>query len=74
VAGYAAFMSVYLKTRRAIFWGVIVLLSAVSWFVMDRLDLLWNLWAQLIDSLLVVVAALLLSRLIPRWLNIADDR
>jgi hypothetical protein len=67
-------MRVYLKTRRAIFWGVLVLLSAISWFVMDRLDLLWNLWAQLIDSLLVVVVALVLSRLIPRWLNIADDR
>ncbi|MCA8915491.1 MAG: hypothetical protein KDB90_08765 [Planctomycetes bacterium] len=67
-------MSVYVKTRRALFWGVMVLLSAISWVVMDKLDLIWNLWAQVIDSLLVLVAALVLSRLIPRWLNVADDR
>jgi hypothetical protein len=66
-------MSVYLKTRRAIFWGVLVLLSAVSWFVMDRLDVLWNLWVQVIDSLAVLVIAIVLSRLIPRWLNL-DER
>jgi hypothetical protein len=67
-------MSVYLKTRRAIFWGVAILLTVVSLVVMDRLDLMTNLWVQLIDSLLVLVAALVLSRLIPRWLNIEDDR
>ncbi|MCB9896246.1 MAG: hypothetical protein H6839_17585 [Planctomycetes bacterium] len=67
-------MSVYVKTRRALFWGVMVLLSAISWVVMDKLDLIWNLWAEVIDSLLVLVAALVLSRLIPRWLNVADDR
>jgi hypothetical protein len=66
-------MSVYLKTRRAIFWGVLVLLSAVSWFVMHRLDVLWNLWVQVIDSLAVLVIAIVLSRLIPRWLNL-DER
>ena len=66
-------MSVYLKTRRALFWGVMVLLSAISWVVMTELDLMWNLWAQVITSLFVLVAALVLSRLIPRWLNIADD-
>ena len=67
-------MSVYVKTRRALFWGVMVLLSAISWVVMDKLDLIWNLWAEVIDSLLVLIAALVLSRLIPRWLNVADDR
>ena len=66
-------MSVYIKTRRALFWGVMVLLSAISWVVMTELDLMWNLWAQVITSLFVLVAALVLSRLIPRWLNIADD-
>jgi hypothetical protein len=67
-------MSVYAKTRRAVFWGVIVLLSAISWFVMDWLGLLWDIWAQVIDSLLVLIAAIVLSRLIPRWLNVDDDR
>jgi small-conductance mechanosensitive channel len=67
-------MSVYLKTRRAIFWGVAILLTVVSIFVLEWLDLFWNLWAQVIDSLIVLIAALVLSRLIPRWLNIDDDR
>ena len=49
------------------------MLSAISWVVMTELDLMWNLWAQVITSLFVLVAALVLSRLIPRWLNIADD-
>jgi small-conductance mechanosensitive channel len=67
-------MSVYLKTRRAIFWGVAILLTAISAVVMNWLGLFWNLWAQVIDSLVVLIAALVLSRLIPRWLNIEDDR
>jgi hypothetical protein len=67
-------MSVYRKTTRAVFWGVVVLLSAISWVVMGKLDLLWNIWAQVIDSLVVLIAALVLSRLVPRWLNIDDDR
>jgi general stress protein CsbA len=67
-------MSVYLKTRRAIFWGVAILLTVVSIFVLEWLGLFWNLWAQVIDSLVVLIAALVLSRLIPRWLNIDDDR
>jgi hypothetical protein len=71
---YPVVMSVYLKTRRAIFWGVAILLTVVSIFVLEWLDLFWNLWAQVIDSLIVLIAALVLSRLIPRWLNIDDDR
>jgi hypothetical protein len=71
---YAVVMSVYRKTTRAVFWGVVVLLSAISWVVMGKLDLLWNIWAQVIDSLVVLIAALVLSRLVPRWLNIDDDR
>lgn len=67
-------MSVYRKTTRALFWGIALLLSAISWVVMERLDLLWNIWAQVVDSLVVLVAALVLSRLIPRWLNVNDDR
>jgi len=67
-------MSVYRKTTRALFWGIALLLSAISWVVMERLDLLWNIWAQVVDSLVVLVAALVLSRLIPRWLNVDDDR
>lgn len=67
-------MSVYRKTTRALFWGIALLLSAISWVVMERLDLLWNIWAQVVDSLVVLVAALVLSRLIPRWLNLSDDR
>ena len=67
-------MSVYRKTTRALFWGIALLMSAISWFVMERLDLLWNIWAQVVDSLIVLVAALVLSRLIPRWLNVGDDR
>ena len=67
-------MSVYRKTTRALFWGVAILLSVISWVVMDWLDLLWNVWAQLADSLIVLVAALVLSRMIPRWLDMADDR
>ncbi|MCG3182201.1 MAG: hypothetical protein ICCCNLDF_00262 [Planctomycetes bacterium] len=67
-------MSVYRKTTRALFWGIALLLSAISWVVMERLDLLWNIWAQVVDSLVVLVAALVLSRLIPRWLNVSDDR
>jgi hypothetical protein len=67
-------MSVYIKTRRALFWGVMVLLSAISWVVMARLDLLWNIWAQLVDSLVILSAAFALSRLIPRWLGVSDDR
>ena len=64
----------YRKTRRAIFWGVLVLLTAISWALMEWLDLTWNLWVQVIDSLVVLLAAVVLSRLIPRWLNIEDDR
>lgn len=67
-------MSVYRKTTRALFWGIALLLSAISWVVMERLDLLWNIWAQVVDSLIVLIAALVLSRLIPRWLNVGDDR
>lgn len=67
-------MSVYRKTTRALFWGIALLLSAISWVVMERLDLLWNIWAQVVDSLIVLIAALVLSRLIPRWLNVSDDR
>ncbi|MBZ0135619.1 MAG: hypothetical protein K8I27_04505 [Planctomycetes bacterium] len=67
-------MSVYRKTTRAVFWGVVVLLSAMSWLIMDRLDLLWDVWAQLVDSLIVLIAAFALSRLIPRWLGVYDDR
>lgn len=67
-------MSVYRKTTRALFWGIALLLSAISWVVMERLDLLWNIWAQVVESLVVLVAALVLSRLIPRWLNVSDDR
>ncbi|MEZ5991982.1 MAG: hypothetical protein R3E76_06485 [Planctomycetota bacterium] len=66
--------SVYRKITRALFWGIAILLSGISWVVMDRLDLLWNIWANLADSLIVLVAAFALSRLIPRWLNVADDR
>lgn len=67
-------MSVYRKITRALFWGIAILLSVVSWVVMSQLDMLWNIWAQLIDSLVVLVAALVLSRMIPRWLDVADDR
>ncbi|MCA8937111.1 MAG: hypothetical protein KDB68_13005 [Planctomycetes bacterium] len=49
-------------------------MSGISWVVMDRLDMLWSIWANLADSLIVLVAAFALSRLIPRWLNVADDR
>lgn len=66
--------SVYRKITRALFWGIAILLSGISWVVMDRLDMLWSIWANLADSLIVLVAAFALSRLIPRWLNVADDR
>ncbi len=67
-------MSNYRKITRVIFWGVAFVLSAVSWVVMDKLNLLWNLWAQVADSLFILIAAMVLSRLIPRWLDLADDR
>ena len=71
---YAVGMSVYRKTTRVLFWGTAILLSVISYVVMDKLDLFWNLWAQVVDSAVVIIAALALSRLIPRWLNIEDDR
>jgi len=67
-------MSMYRKTSRAIFWGVAILLTLVTGVALDRLGMFWNLWAQLVATLVVIVAALALSRLVPRWLKINDDR
>jgi len=66
--------SVYRKITRALFWGIMMLLSVISFVVMNKLDVLWNVWANLIDMVLVFAIAFALSRLIPRWLDIADDR
>jgi hypothetical protein len=66
--------SVYRKITRALFWGVAIPLSVISWILMEKFDLIWNLWVELADSIFILATAFALSRLIPRWLNIADDR
>jgi hypothetical protein len=67
-------MSVYKKIQRALFWGTMILVSIISYVVMDKMGVFWNVWAQVVDTAVILIAAVAVSRLVPRWLNVEDDR
>lgn len=70
---YAGAMGMHQKISRAVFAGTLFLLSVASYVVLDRLDLMWNIWAQVGIGLAVLFVAWMLGRYVPRWLGIERD-
>ncbi|MCC7508133.1 MAG: hypothetical protein IT464_02010 [Planctomycetes bacterium] len=71
--GYAGAMGLHQKISRAVFAGTLFLLSVISYVALDRLELMWNIWAQVITGLVVLIAAWVLGRYVPRWLGVERD-